>query len=94
MLAPSLLSTLFFTLAVATCPFERKTSFAKLPFQKRFSESEDYLDIVRGDRRRADIFKGNEVYSSPAKNIAVSYVASVGVGSPPTTCKCFEALSG
>ena len=89
MVATSFLSTLFIALAVAAKPVERKASAPTLSFTKHVSGG----DIVKLDRLRIDLFKGIDsifgpgISSSPAENRAVTYIASVGVGSPPTYCK-------
>ena len=87
MVATSFLSTLFIALAVAAKPVERK-ALPQLSFTKLISGG----DLFKLDRLRIDLFKGIDFFgpgisSSPAENRAVTYVASVGVGSPPTYCK-------
>ena len=93
MVATSFLSTLFIALAVAAKPVERKASAPTLSFTKHVSGG----DIVELDRLRIDLFKGIDIFgpgisSSPAENRAVTYIASVGVGSPPTYCKWLQPL--
>ena len=94
MVATSFLSTLFIALAVAAKPVERKASAPTLSFTKHVSGG----DIVKLDRLRIDLFKGIDsifgpgISSSPAENRAVTYIASVGVGSPPTYCKWLQPL--
>ena len=96
MVPVSFLSTLFFALAVAASPVERKESLPHLSFTKRFNSGK----ILKHDQRRVHHFKtGNvrgiknrDVINSPAENRAVTYVASVGVGSPATNCKCSQYL--
>ena len=88
MVAASFLSTLFFALAVAAHPVEQKASLARLPFVKLVSGNP-----VKQDHLRVNSIKGlsalsnRAVVSSEAENRAVTYVASVGVGSPATNCK-------
>ena len=93
MVAASFLSTLLLALAVAAQPVEHKALLAKLPFTRRVSTGLN--NIVKQDRLRVNNFKAGKVQglenraavSSPADNHIVSYIASVGVGSPPTKCK-------
>jgi cathepsin E len=97
MVAASLLSTLLFALAVVAQPAKPTTSQVKLGFSKRIiSTGTGPINLVEQDRLRANYLKaGNPqalqgrsaVLSSPADNRAVSYIATVGVGSPPTNCK-------
>lgn len=90
MVATSFLSTLFLALAVAAKPVERRATLAQLSFTKHVGGG----DVFKLDRLRVEILKRIEGVlefgpgiSSPAENRAVSYIASVGVGSPPTYCK-------
>ena len=91
MVAAFFLSTLFLALAVAAGPVERKAS-KSLAFTKRVKHCSD---IVKHDSTRRDHLitskirdlKSRAVINSPAENRAVTYVASVGVGSPATNCK-------
>ena len=88
MVAASLLSILL-ALAVAAKPVERDASpsLVKLPFAKRVSTGT--TNIVSQDVLRLKNIKGgkNQGLSAPAENKAIEYVASVGVGNPPTYCK-------
>jgi len=85
MVVASFLSTLFFALAVAAHPVEQKASLARLPVVKLVSGNP-----VKQDQLRVNSFKGaiglsnRAVVSSPAENRAVTYIATVGVGSPAT----------
>jgi hypothetical protein len=89
MVATSFLSTLFIALAVAAKPVERRdASLPTLSFSKRVTDG----NLMKLDHSRIDFLKGIHIFgpgisSSPATNKAVTYVASVGVGSPPTYCK-------
>ena len=97
MVAASLLSTLLFALTVAAQPVTQTTSQVKLPFSKKyFNTGTGPVNLVELDRLRVNYLKGGKdqalqgrsaVLSSPADNRAVSYIATVGVGSPPTNCK-------
>jgi hypothetical protein len=95
MVAASLLSTLLLAqaLAVAAHPVEQKASLVTLPFSKRVSSGA--TNVVDHDQRRViNILGGKgqslgnraDPSSSPADNRAVSYVATVQVGTT-TNCK-------
>jgi cathepsin E len=95
MIAASLLSTLLLAMAVAAQPVEQRAShpsLVKLAFTKHIIHGGN---LVRQDQLRANIIKGDkaqdlknrDVVNSQAQNIAVTYVASVGVGSPATNCE-------
>ena len=95
MVAVSFLSTLL-ALAVAAHPVEQKASLVQLRFAKRVRTGPN--NIVKQDRLRVNNIKAGKAQglenraaiSSPADNQIVSYVASVGVGSPPTKCKWLQ----
>ena len=95
MVAVSFLSTLFLALAVFAKPVEQRD--ASLP-QLSFAKLVRGGDVVNLDRQRVDHIKGIDTFgpgsgkSSPADNRAVTYVATVGVGSPPTNCKPLQRL--
>ena len=83
-------STLFLGLAVTAHPVERAGPLVQLSFTKYIIN--EVFNIVEQDLLRAKFHKGIDILdifglSSPAVNRAVSYIASVGVGSPPTYCK-------
>jgi hypothetical protein len=85
MVAASFLSTLLLlALAVAAKPVEKRTSLPSLSFVKRLGTG--LKNIIKLDQLRLFNLLGFEVVA-PADNRAVSYVASVGVGFPPTFCK-------
>ena len=91
MVAASLLSTLL-ALAIAAKPVKQNSSLVKLAFVKRVSTGTTIL--VKQDRLRVNNIKAGKVQglenhadSAPAENRAISYVASIGVGYPPTDCK-------
>jgi cathepsin E len=96
MVATSFLSTLLLALTVVAKPVERRASLAELPFIKLVTGG----NICKLDQLRAKLFKeiglpdifGPGIASSPAENRAVSYIATVGVGSPPTNCKLIAAI--
>ena len=86
----SFFSTLFFALAVAAHPVERSGSLPTLSFTRHIID--EVFNIVEQDLLRASFIKGIDIFhifgiSTPAVNKAVTYVASVGVGDPPTYCK-------
>ena len=94
MVAPSFLSTLFFSLVVAAQTVEQKASLSQLRFAKRVSANLN--NIVNLDRLRVNAIKGFNnfgVISSSADNVGVTYIASVGVGRPPTNCKWLQHLA-
>ena len=73
-----------------------KKSLVTLPISRRIKRTS--LNILEHDQLRAKALKakgeavasglsGRAVISSQAENQAVSYVASIGVGSPATQCK-------
>lgn len=92
----SLLYTLLLALVVAANPVVRD-NFIRLPFAKQVNIT-TARHLIKGDQARAAALrtrgqakaKGtltkDAVVSVPAQNQAVTYVASVGVGSPATTC--------
>lgn len=103
MVAVSFLSTLFLALAVTANPIQKRASLIKLRFARRVST--DSSNLVKLDRLRVNIIKAanvasvknRDVINSAADNRAVTYVASVGVGSPATNCKLLlllEILTG
>ena len=79
MVFKALLNTLLLALVLAANP-----AFAlfKTPFTKRYASAPD---ILKHDQVRARHLAG-AVINSPAENRAVTYIASVGVGSPATDC--------
>jgi len=100
MLAPSLLSTLLLALAVAATPVHPvvtvRDSPVTLPISRRLNKA-NVRNLYRHDLKRANALKGrvsgqasvlSGLASTPADNVVGSYIASVGVGSPPTQCEC------
>ena len=91
MVAASFMFALFFALAVVAHPVERTVSesLQKLSFTRHFGKN--VCSLVEHDLLqfrsmiKSDIF--TKIFNTPAINTAVNYVASVGVGSPPTNCK-------
>ena len=91
MVATSFLSTLLLALAVAAKPIEERAPLQQLSFSKHVSGGNlfklDRLRVVGLLKKIESIFGPGPGISSPAENRAVSYIATVGVGSPPTNCK-------
>ena len=95
MFPTTLLITLLFTLSVAGSPVLVNSSPVTLPFSRLVNLTSIH-DLVRHDQARAKaliaravakVLGGPGHHNEPIENQAVTYVASVGVGSPPTTCK-------
>ena len=81
MVAAAIVSTLLLFLAASATgkPVEQRdtvASLVQLPFVKRVTVRQAQAEGI----------------NTPADNIAVSYIATVGVGSPPTNCKWFQHL--
>ena len=90
MVVVSFFSTLFFALAAVAHPVERGEPLPHLSFTKHIID--EIFNIVEQDLLRVKLIKGLDLhdifgFNSPAVNRAVTYIASVGVGSPPTNCK-------
>lgn len=81
------------TIALSTVdasPVVQPNSKATLRFATRINER-GILNIVENDRARAQAMKqvnqlGKRDATISITNSGVSYVAEVGIGSPPTTC--------
>ena len=94
MFPTTLLTTLFFALSVAASPVLVNRSLVTLPLT-RLVNLTSLHDLVLHDQARAKALiakviakaTGLPLHNEPVVNQAVSYTASVGVGSPPTTCK-------
>ena len=91
MVAASFLSALFLSLAVSAKSVEQ-ASFKTSPFTKVVTENAN-RHIVNLDRLRVNYILGYDVFdviSSSIENVnATVYLATVGVGCPPTDCKWF-----
>ncbi|EIN13874.1 aspartic peptidase A1 [Punctularia strigosozonata HHB-11173 SS5] len=90
--AASLLSALVLALNVAASPVEIRAPPVTLPFSKRVN-STGLLNLLENDLARARALRAHAeaktsgkraVVSFPVTNEVVSYIASVGVGSPAT----------
>jgi cathepsin E len=107
MFPTALLTTLFLAFSVAANPVVINKSPVTLPLSRRVNFTSIH-NLVRHDQARAKALKAkgaakaagvtfhnDAVISSPADNQAVVYVATVGVGIPPTNCEqriIFEVL--
>ena len=99
--AASLLTTLFLALSIAATPVEVRTPRITLPFAKRINTDGGAINLVQRDQARAAALKergaaiqsgkiDRRTASVAVTNEAVSYIASVGIGCPATTCAlCF-----
>jgi len=95
MFPTALLITLLYTLSVAASPVLVNRSPVTLPLSRRVNLTSIH-NLVRNDQARAKALIAGAVakatgrhalYNEPIENRAVTYIASVEVGSPPTTCK-------
>jgi hypothetical protein len=95
MFPTTLLTTLVFTLSVAGSPTPVDRSPVTLPLSRHLNLTSIH-NLVLHDQARAKgliagviakILGGSPPHNEQIYNQAVSYTASVGVGSPPTTCK-------
>ena len=81
---------------------ERSPSTIALPFVRRMNTT-GFKNLLQIDQARAKALKARAKGSRssapflmapsdelPAVDEVVDYVASVGVGNPPTECKCFD----
>ena len=87
MFPTALLTTLLFALSIAANPVLVNRSPVTLPISRQVNLT-SVLNLLLHDQVRAKALKGH-IVNEPIQNQAVSYVASVGVGSPPTTCKYY-----
>lgn len=93
----SLLSILLLALAVTANPIVVRDNLVRVPFAKRVNAT-NISNLLAHDQARAAALKAHgaakasgqlskdAVISIGVQNQAVTYVASVGVGSPATTC--------
>lgn len=94
MFSKTLLSTLLLALVVVANPVPAQEHRVTLPLSKHINTTA-IRDVLKHDQARARHLKGRTAQkfhplslgSEPVTNTAVTYIASVGVGSPPTTCK-------
>lgn len=94
----SLLAALVLALAVSANPIVVRDNLIRLPFAKKINVTTEG-HILKNDQARAAALRARGLARAQGKqlekdavtgitvqNQAVSYVASVGVGSPATTC--------
>jgi len=99
MFPTALLTTLLLASSVAANPVVINRSPVTLPISRRVNFTSIH-NLVRHDQARAKALKAkgsakaagvsfhnDAVISSPADNQAVVYIATVGVGIPPTNCE-------
>jgi len=95
MFPSTLLTTLILALAVAANPIVVDQPKVTLPLVRRLNLTSVH-NLLRHDQSRAKALKAkgypslihtDAAISETVDNKAVSYYASVSVGSPPTTCK-------
>ncbi|CAK5284890.1 unnamed protein product [Mycena citricolor] len=85
-----LVPSLLLSLPAAASPVAVENSFISLPISRQFNLTGS-VNIVKSDLARVAHFKARTskgkraVISEPVSNQVVSYIASVGVGSPATT---------
>lgn len=94
----SLLATLLLAFSVATNPVVVRDNLIRLPFAKQVNLT-GASHVLQKDQARAAALRAHgtakaagtlakdAVVSIVVQDQAVTYVASVGVGSPPQTCK-------
>lgn len=97
MIHATLLTTVFLALAVAANPVVVKRSLVTLPVSRSINlKGKSILEHdqlraqalrTKGEAIASGVSRRSAVISSQATNEAVSYIASIGVGSPPTQCK-------
>ncbi len=96
----SILSTVLLALVVSANPITVRDNLVRLPFAKKLNLTPGN-GLLKGDQARAAALRAHgeakaagtlakdAVISIGVQNQAVTYVASVGVGSPATTCEFF-----
>ena len=97
------LSLVTLALAVSANPIVVRDNLIRVPFGKQANVT-SAAHILKGDQARAAALRAHgeakasgklqkdAVISIGVQNQAVTYVASVGVGSPATTCKPKKAV--
>jgi hypothetical protein len=91
--AVSLLTTLLLALSIAASPVEIHDSPITLSIARSLNTSGGTINLLQHDQSRAAALKavgkdtlGRRTGSIPVTNVAVCYIASVGIGNPATTC--------
>ena len=97
MVFATLLTTVLLALSVAANPVIVERSLVKLPLSRHINVTASIQNVLQHDQLRAKNLRARgearaagverAVISSQADNQAVSYIASIGVGSPATQCK-------
>lgn len=99
MVSAKLLSLLTLALAVSANPIVVRDSLVRVPFGKKVNVTSPE-HILQADKARAAALRAHgqarssgrltkdAVISIGVQNQAVTYVATVGVGSPATDCMC------
>ena len=91
----SFLAILTLALTVAATPVQVNQHLVSIPFAKRVNTTGS-VNVVKNDlarikalknRAAPTVFEQDAVISAPVTNELVSYIASVGVGSPATACE-------
>lgn len=98
-LSQSFVALVALALTVSATPVVRDTPTITLPIAKRFNTTGTF-NLLAQDQARAKWLKSRgkgeqlaeRAGSVPVTNELVSYIASVGVGSPATTCKWFREM--
>ena len=96
MFSPSLPATLLLAWAVSASPvITVNDAYITLPISRRLNLA-NVVNLYQHDLARANALNGRQtgrvaykLASTPAEDKAVSYIASVGIGSPATQCKCW-----
>lgn len=80
-----------------------KTAPVTLPIARLFNATGGGPAILARDQARAAAFKSHArllsganpraIVNEPVDNVAVTYIASIGVGTPPTLCEHNSVLS-
>jgi hypothetical protein len=90
--AVSLLTTLLLALSIAASPVEIHDSPITLSIARSLNTSGGTINLLQHDQSRAAALKavgkdtlGRRTGSIPVTNVAVCYIASVGIGNPATT---------
>lgn len=97
MFPATLLTTLLLAFSVAANPVVVDRSTVTLPLSRRLNLTSIHNLVLHDQARAKNLKLGRSgksatrraVISEPVQNQAVTYVASIGVGSPATTCKLF-----
>lgn len=73
--------------SVVPLALSRKLNLTSVHNLVRHDQSRARALKSAGNAKHENILEAAAVISSPVDNQAVTYVASVGIGSPPTTCE-------